>query len=80
MVVLLAVTDYLDVHIVRDERGTPKVFPTSTSASRYAAEELSLDWIVAELRDEDMIFSYLFPEVMDRLRENYAEELKSRII
>jgi hypothetical protein len=80
MVVLLALRDYLDVDIVRDERGTPKVFPTSTSASRYAAEELDLDWIVADLRDEDIIFCYLFPEVMDRLRENYSEELKTKII
>jgi hypothetical protein len=80
MIVLLALTDHLDVRIVRDEGGTPKVFPTSTSASRYAAEELDMDWIVAELRDEDVFFCYLFPEVMDRLRENYAEELKSKII
>jgi hypothetical protein len=49
MVVLLKLRDYLDVDIVRDEHGTPKVFPTSTSASRYAVEELNQDWIVVEL-------------------------------
>ena len=38
-----------DIDIVRDEHGTPKMFPTSTSASRYAVEELYLDWIVVEI-------------------------------
>jgi hypothetical protein len=49
MVILLKLRDYQDADIVRDEHGTPKVFPTSTSASRYAVEELDLDWIVVEL-------------------------------
>lgn len=49
MVVLLKLRDYQDVDIVRDEHGTPKMFPTSTSASRYAVEELDLDWIVVEI-------------------------------
>jgi len=49
MVVLLKLRDYLDVDIVRDERGKPKVFTTSTSASKYAVEELKSDWIVVEI-------------------------------
>ncbi len=49
MVALLKLRDYQDVEIVRDEHGTPKVFPTSTSASRYAVEEVESDWIVVEL-------------------------------
>jgi len=49
MVILLKLRDYQDVDVVRDEHGTPKVFPTSTSASRYAVEKLDMDWIVVEL-------------------------------
>jgi hypothetical protein len=49
MVVLLRLRDYQDVEIVRDEHGTPKVFPTSISASKYAVEELNSDWIAVEI-------------------------------
>jgi hypothetical protein len=49
MVLLLKLRDHMDVDIVRDEHGRPKVFPTSTSASRYAVEKLDSDWIVVEL-------------------------------